>query len=163
MARPAFADDDDRRAYYRALGSRGGRATVAKHGPDHMARIGRAGFAAAIESIGGVRLAAILGASYRAKFGRDFDIARAHNRAAARERAATRAAYPTLGRCESPGCLNAATDRHHAAGIAAGHDRRVIGFLCGPCHRAHHADLRAARRRTKPIRRGDVRRATIAA
>lgn len=39
---------DERRLRMRALGARGGAATVARHGREHMRNLGRAGFAALV-------------------------------------------------------------------------------------------------------------------
>jgi general stress protein YciG len=39
-----FNTEEERREWYRMIGSRGGRQTVAKHGRAHMSRIGKRGF-----------------------------------------------------------------------------------------------------------------------
>lgn len=41
-----FKNDQEKREYFRKLGSRGGKATVKKHGRSHMREIGKKGFAA---------------------------------------------------------------------------------------------------------------------
>lgn len=43
---------DERIAHLRAIASRGGKATVAKHGREHMSRIGKLGFIATLETRG---------------------------------------------------------------------------------------------------------------
>lgn len=39
-----FKNDEEKRNYYRQLGSKGGRATVERHGRAHMQTIGKKGF-----------------------------------------------------------------------------------------------------------------------
>lgn len=131
-----------RREQLREAGRRGGQATAARHGAEHMARIGKLGFAATMERYGGAVLAALLGESYQAKYGRPLNLTTGRNLLAERERAATRRAYPELGRCER--CGARATQRHHPDGWREGHGR--IEALCVNCHlEAHRAILRAKR------------------
>lgn len=54
-----------------AAGRKGGQATYAKVGKAGMSELGKKGFARALETVGGHTLYEILGASYRAKYGRD--------------------------------------------------------------------------------------------
>lgn len=137
---------EERSQRMRELGSMGGRATVARHGAGHMARIGKRGFAVTKARYGGELLAKLLAASYEAKYGRPIDLTTARNRAAERERAATRRAYQDPGACQS--CGGAGQERHHVRGIGAGHGDGLILWLCRACHRDIHRELR--RRRLAP-------------
>ena len=129
-----------RRERMRALGQRGGRATVANHPDGYMSEIARRGFRAAIAAGWGPELARKLGDSYEAKFGRPLDLAAARNAKAAAERRRTRAAHPApLGTCS---CGKPATHRHHIRGLEAGHDDRNIAYKCAACHAALHALMR---------------------
>jgi general stress protein YciG len=39
-----FANEEERRRYFRELGRKGGKTTAEKYGSEHMAKIGRKGF-----------------------------------------------------------------------------------------------------------------------
>lgn len=147
---------EERAAHCRRIASSGGRKTVEKHGAAWMSTIGKAGFRAALESIGGVELYKIIGGSYEAKFGRALDMRSCRNAAAERQRADCRKAHPELGTCEwvycdeageLAGCCGApAEHRHHIEGLPAGHGRDNVKFYCAEHHRALHRMLRRQRR-----------------
>lgn len=132
---------EERRAYLRELGGRGGRATLARHGTEHMARIGKVGFQVTKERYGGEFLAKLLGESYERKFGRRINLTTARNLLAERERAATRRAYPEPTACQS--CGGPGQERHHLAGLGAGHGEGLVVWLCAGCHATIHRELRA--------------------
>ena len=109
----------------RERGRLGGKATLARHGQDHMSKIGAVGFAHAMENGWGAYLLDKLAPGYRAKFGREPVLGR--NTAGDRARAQARKDKPALGLCAWPGCTRPATDRHHV-------DRWTrSGDTCGLC------------------------------
>ncbi len=129
-------------------GRLGGQATLARHGTEFYSRIGRVGFARAIEAGWGEYLLEKLAPSYRAKYGRDPVLGR--NAAGDTARAQARKATPALGVCAWQGCAAQATERHHVDGW------KVSADTCGLCAE-HHAALersyRAALRRHRPFAR----------
>ncbi len=129
-------------------GRLGGQATLARHGTEFYSRIGRVGFAHAIEAGWGEYLLEKLAPSYRAKYGRDPVLGR--NAAGDTARAQARRATPTLGVCAWQGCAAQATERHHVDGWQVSPD------TCGLCEE-HHAALersyRQALRRHRPYAR----------
>ena len=129
-------------------GRLGGQATLARHGTEFYSRIGRVGFAHAIEAGWGAYLREKLAPTYRAKFGRDPVLGR--NAAGDTARAAARTATPTLGVCAWFGCTAPATERHHVDGWTVSPD------TCGLCAEHHTALERAYRdalRRCRPYAR----------
>jgi len=129
-------------------GRLGGQATLARHGTEFYSRIGRVGFAHAIEAGWGEYLREKLAPSYRAKYGRDPVLGR--NATGDKARAQARRATPTLGACAWQGCAAPATERHHIDGWQHSAD------TCGLCD-AHHTQLehmwREALRRHRPYAR----------
>jgi len=132
-------------------GRLGGQATLARYGTAHYSRIGRVGFAHAIEAGWGEYLLEKLAPSYRAKFGRDPVLGR--NAAGDQARAQARKATPTLGVCAWQGCTAPATERHHMHHIDGW---KVSADTCGLCNEHHTAlerSYRAALRRHRPFAR----------
>jgi hypothetical protein len=120
----------------------GGQATFAKYGREHFVELGKKGFAAAMESIGGLALYRHLAASYRAKYGREPRriLSREEYRARQRTRAAARDLYPSLD-CEVCG---EAAERHHTAGCDMPDANQYVTGLCRQHHLAEHRRQREA-------------------
>lgn len=138
-------------------GRLGGQATYARYGHDHYSRIGRVGFAHALEAGWGAYLLGKLAPTYRAKFGKEPTLGR--NRAGDKARADARRETPMLGRCAWPDCATRATQRHHVDGW------KVSPATCGLCD-AHHTDLerayRAALKIYRPHRADPVTKRAVA-
>jgi len=126
-------------------GRLGGRATFAKYGREFYVANGRAGFRAAIDAGWGAYLAEhVLGASYRAKFGREPQVKEGRNKAGDAARAQARRDHPTLGVCQWPGCTALATERHHIDGW------KVSDFVTGLCD-THHTEFHQAYRQSRTL------------
>ncbi len=149
---------EERAAHCRRIGALGGRAVVRARGREHMARIGQAGFKAALDLGYGKYLAeTVLRASYRAKFGRDPQYKR--NTAGDAARAKARRDKPNKGPCQWPSCAAPATDLHHVDGWRQSDD--TTG-LCADHHDAFAAAYRAARKMYRPRSQDPVTKRAVA-
>lgn len=132
---------EEKSAYYRALGARDGKKTVQTHGREHMRELGKKGFQAALNSIGGQALAKVLGNSYREKFGHDPDPSKWKAKDPEKEKVRARARREyreiTCVVCGAP------AERHHIRGTEAGNDPSNIEGRC----RTHHMETHRERRR----------------
>jgi len=148
---------EERAAHCRRIGVLGGRALVAARGKEHMARIGRVGFQAAIDlGYGKYPATVVLRTSYYEKYGREPHIKRNKEGDKARARRAT----PELGPCAWPdGCPHQAEERHHIDGWKASDE--TIG-LCSDHHDALERAYRAARKVYRPHSQDPVTRRAIA-
>lgn len=134
---------DERAAHCRAIAASGGRATLEKHGVEHMVAIGKRGFAAAVALGWGPELAKKLAPAYEAKFGREIQLG-SGVKAKAELRRQARAIYGG-NLCDVPGC-GLPGEVHHIGGVDAGNEETNIHILCRAHHIAHHRALRRARR-----------------
>jgi guanyl-specific ribonuclease Sa len=137
---------EQRAAHCRSIASRGGKTTVERHGREHMSRIGKLGFQAAMASVGGHVLAQHLGPSYEAKFGRP--ITRTLTRDEYREKQRiwreARKLFPDL-ECVECGAPHAQI--HHRDGVLAGNDPANIEGRCPHHHRRWHREHYREKRR----------------
>jgi len=149
---------EERAAHCRRISTLGGQAVVRVRGREHMARIGQAGFKAALDLGYGKYLAeTVLRTSYRAKFGRDPQYTR--NKAGDAARAKARREKPDKGPCQWPACAASATDLHHVDGWQQSDDTTS---LCADHHDAFEAAYRAARKRYRPHSQDPVTRRAVA-
>lgn len=131
---------EERREHCRRIAASGGRRTFERHGASHMSRIGKAGFAKALELGWGLQLAAKLAVSYRAKFGRAIALGPEPQRKA-RIRAAARRMFCGLS-CEAI-CCGSPGQVHHLE--IDGDDPNNGGYiliLCAQHHRERHREIR---------------------
>lgn len=131
----------ERAALCRRIASSGGRSTLARHGTEHMAAIGRKGFAVAVELGWGPVLAEKLSPGYAAKFGKPITLSPA-SLEKARIRAEARAIYAGMT-CDVPGCA-APGQVHHIHGLTGDepNDGLNISIRCEAHHRAIHRERR---------------------
>ena len=134
---------EERTAHMRALGSRGGKSTVARHGTEHMQAIGKRGFAVAVELGWGQQLAGKLGPTYQAKFGKPIVLS-PQSQEKARIRTQAREIYAGQV-CDVPGCESIGQVHHiHGLGGSDPNEPANIAIRCAHHHRATHRDQRRA-------------------
>ncbi len=149
---------EERAAHCRRIGALGGQAVVRVRGREHMARIGQAGFKAALDLGYGNYLAeTVLRTSYRAKFGRDPQYKR--NKAGDAARAKARRATPNKGPCQWPACAAPATDLHHVDGWQQSDDTAA---LCANHHDTLEKAYRQARKLYRPHAQDPVTKRAVA-
>ncbi len=152
---------EERAAHCRRIGALGGQAVVRVRGREHMARIGQAGFKAALDLGYGKYLAeTVVRTSYRAKFGRDPQYKRNTVGNTAGDTAGdTARAKPNKGPCQWHACAAPATDLHHVDGWQQSDDTAA---LCANHHDALEKAYRQARKLYRPHSQDPVTKRVVA-